>query len=133
MISSLARYISDCPYLDGEKVNVNYLKKENASISLEMTKERSLIREYADGGTLKGITFVLALRMPFIESEGVRNSEKCQKIEKWIEEQNSKGCLPKLNGTETVISLRLKKGFAPGGVYGNFARYEAEIELIYYI
>lgn len=133
MISSLAKYISDCPYLDGEKVNINYLKKEKAAVSLEMTKERSLVREYIDGGTLKGITFVLALRMPFAEGEGLRNSEKCQKIEKWIEEQNSGGHLPKPNSGETAISLTIKKGFAPESFYGNFARYEAEIELIYYI
>ncbi|MBQ9736964.1 MAG: hypothetical protein IJV86_00975 [Clostridia bacterium] len=133
MINEMAKYLSDCPYLDGETVNVNYLKRENAAVSLEMTKERSAVREYADGGALRGVTFVIALRGRLVGSEALLASERCQKIEEWIEEQSLSGNLPQSHLGKPVVDLKVVKGFETATVYGDRVRYEAEIEVIYYI
>ena len=133
MINEMAKYLSGCPYLDSETVNVNYLKKETAAVSLEMTKERSVVREYADGGALRGVTFVIALRGRLVGSEALLAAERCQKIEEWIEEQNRSGNLPQLDLGKPAIDLKVVKGFEATTVYGDRVRYEAEIEVIYYI
>lgn len=135
MIIEVAKYLSDCPCMAGERVCVNYLDKGDASASLEMTKSRETVREYADGGILKATNFVLALRESFgiDENESKRIAEKCQGIEKWIEEQNLKGNLPVLAGSESVISIGVSKCFEIVRTDTVTARYEAEIEVVYYV
>lgn len=135
MIIEVAKYLSGCPYMAGERVCVNYLGKEDASASLEMTKKRETVREYADGGILKAASFVLALRESFgiDEDESKRTAEKCQGIEKWIEEQNLKGNLPVLAGGEIAVSVGVSKCFEIVRTDTAMARYEAEIEVIYYV
>lgn len=135
MIIEVAKYLSACPHLAGRGVSVNYLDKEEASASLEMIKKRNTVREYADGGVLKAAVFTLALRENFGigEDESARIAEKCQGIEKWIEEQNLKENLPVLAGAEIAVSVGVSKCFEIVRTDTLAARYEAEIEVIYYI
>ena len=134
MIAKVAEFLSGCPYLYGETVNINYLDKADGAISLGMSQKSVSLKEYSDGGALKGVFFILSLCKEFGPSfaENTRISENCESIENWVEEQNLKGNLPKLDGGREVVSIGVSKRF--GLVHTNriAARYEAEIEVIYY-
>ncbi len=134
MIIKLAEFVSGCPYLQGRTVGVNCLEKSYGSVSVEMTKSKRTIREYADGGALKTSTFVLALREAFGvgDAESRRIAEKCSLVEKWIEEQNVNGFLPKLDGGVEIVSVGVSKCFELVHTDGISARYAAEIEVAYY-
>lgn len=134
MIIKLAEFVSGCPYLQCRTVGVNCLEKSYGSVSVEMTKNKRTIREYADGGALKMFTFVIALREAFAvgNTESRRIAEKCSLVEKWIEEQNINGFLPKLDGEVETVSIGVSKCFELVHTDGISARYAAEIEVAYY-
>lgn len=134
MITKIADFISGCPYLEGAYARVNCLDREVGSVSVEMTKNKRSVREYADGGGLEALTFVIALREGFDvgEAENRRIAEKCSLFEKWIEEQNINGCLPEFEDGRTVASVGLSSCFELARTDNISARYEAEIEVIYY-
>ncbi len=132
MISKLASFISECPVFLAEAVNTNFLGKRVGSASLEATKNKRAVREYADGGALICYSFVLALResFGFGDLDSQRISDKCSAIENWIEEQNiSRDALERCVGTE-VVSIGVSKCFEMVKSDGALARYEAEIEVV---
>ncbi len=133
MITKMAEYLSACPVLDGRRVFVNYLAEEEGSMSVEVSGSRSRVREYADGGIMRGITFTLSIRDNFAvsQSENRGIAEKCRGIEKWVEEQNLKGNLPALDEACLAVSVGISKCFEVAGTKDFSARYQAEIELIY--
>ena len=128
MIRRLAECISACPYLEDREVKVNYLDKDIGAASIERAQSRKSEKAYTDGGRLENTVFVLALREAFGmgDFENQRIEEKCEAIEKWLEEEflESKDDLG-------LIFLRLIKPFGISGTEGSFARYEAEIEVVY--
>ncbi len=134
MIVEMANYLSGCPHLSGRQVCVNYLAEAEDSVSLEISGSREAVREYADGGVMKGVTFTLAIRDNFgiSQPESCKIAQSCRQIEKWIEEQNLIGNLPLLSGKERSVSVGVKNCFKVTQTKDFSARYEAEIELIYY-
>ena len=133
MITRLVEYISACPQLEGKQLKVNYLDKEIGSASLEMTQDQKRVRSYADGGSLEQKVFVLALREGFGmgDSENQRIIEKCQMIEEWLEKWAEDGQNSGLKEDGTVVFVNVLKPFRTIRTEGSFARYEAEIEIIY--
>ena len=132
MISKLASFISECPYLLGQIVKPNFLGKEAGMASLERIKDKRIIREYADGGTLVGNSFVLALRESFGlgDLDNSRVSDKCLAIENWIEEQNLAENTLKEKVGGNIASVGVAKCFELVRSDGASARYEAEIEVV---
>ncbi len=133
MIRRLAEYISACPYFEGRELNVNYLGKEIGSASLEMTGNRKTVRSYADGGSLEQTVFVLALREAFDmgDFDNQHIVEKCGAIEKWLEKETGDSEICGTKEDITLNSVRVLKPFSVISTEGSFARYEAEIEIVY--
>lgn len=134
MILKIAKFLSACPYLMGERINVNFLAQSDAAVSIMMTQTRKTVKEYADGGRLDAAVFVLALRESFgvDDSENKRIAEKCSNIERWIEEQSLSGSLPELAKDEAMAAIGIVKSFHMVRTDSMSARYEAELEVIYY-
>ncbi len=134
MLIEMAKFLSDCPELSGSQVCINYLAEGEGSVSLEVSGSREGVREYADGGVMRGVTFTLAIRSGFgiSQPQNCDIEEKCRKIEKWIEEQNLKGILPVLQGSDRAVSIGVARRFLIASTKDYMARYEARIELIYY-
>ncbi|MBR5155163.1 MAG: hypothetical protein IKW62_01600 [Clostridia bacterium] len=134
MIIEVAEYLSACPVLEGRRVCVNYLAEDEDSISVEVAKSRNSVKEYADGGKMRGITFTLSIRDNFgiSQMENKEIAEKCREIENWVEEQNLKGNLPVLKGNDLSVSVGISKCFEIVETKDFSARYQADIELIYY-
>ena len=132
MVARLAEYISLCPYLEGSKLRVNYLDKEIGSASLEMATEQKTLRNYADGGRLERMVFVLALREGFGmgDFENQRAVMKCKEIEKWIEKEPWEESAAEIVEDSLLVWAKLLKPFRLVRTEGSFARYEAEIEVV---
>ncbi len=132
MISKLASFISECPYLLGQVVKPNFLGKEAGMASLERTKDKRTVKGYADGGALVRYSFVLALRESFGlgDLDSQRISDKCSAIENWIEEQNLAGNTLKAKVGAEIASVGVAKCFELVKSDGASARYEAEIEVV---
>ena len=132
MIARLSEYISACPYFEGRGIKLNYLDKEIGSVSLEMTKNKKVLRNYADGGSLEQNVAVLALREGFGigDNENQSTFRKCKQIEKWIDEElfEIKETGPCDDGV--IVFVKVLKPFEIVRTEGNFARYEAEIEVV---
>ncbi len=134
MLVKMKDYLAECPELSAMEMCVNYLAENEGSASIEMWGNRENIREYADGGIMKSVIFTLAIRGSFglSQPENREISDKCQKIENWVEEQNLKGNLPELEGEMHSVSVGISKCFRIVKTHDFSARYEAQIELIYY-
>ncbi len=133
MLAKMADYLSGCPELLDSRVCVNYLAEGDGAVSLQILGDRSSVKEYADGGAMRRATFNLAIRSMFgiSQPQNCDIAEKCEKIEKWIEEQNLRGNLPVLDGDLHAVSVGVKKCFEIADTKDFLARYEAQIELIY--
>lgn len=133
MIVEMAKYLSSCPFFDGERVELNYLDCKIGAASVEMKESKNIVREYADGGVLMAAVFKLAVRGGFglLDEESRQLADRLCRIEKWIEEQNLIGNLPGFEAAVKAVSVGVVKCFCIERTDGNSARYEAEIELIY--
>jgi hypothetical protein len=134
MIVEVAEFLSSCPHLMGERVNVNFLGKNQGAVSLEMLQKNRVVRTYADGGSLRAATFLLALRENFGlgNVESTKISKKCNDIVAWVQEQSQGEKFPKTQMGATIVSIDVPKGFEAVRADNIVARYEAEIEVVYY-
>ena len=133
MTVELAKFLSDCPFFEGD-VSSNFLGDSAGAASVEKKERDRRVRDYTDGSRIVTDTFVIAIRDVFVEisAENTRIEEKCREIENWIHRKNKGGELPILKGADPV-SLEVSRGFSPVWNDTSVARYEAEIELEYII
>lgn len=134
MIVKLAEFLSQCPAIEGVGVKVNYLAGKSAAYSLMKTGERIEKKKYADGGTVYGQRFVLAMRGEYAAAStvNVATADKCSAIEHWIAEQAVIESIADLKTDAQVLELELVKGFVPVAMGSVDARFEAVLEISYY-
>ena len=91
-------FIETCPIIDGQNVNLNYLKEKPKSYSVDETPAETVIQNYTDGGRKMQILFDCSIQVSFSPSENKKNSRICDLFTKWIYEQDKIGNLPRING-----------------------------------
>ncbi len=133
MLIKMATYLSRCPELSGRRVCVNYLAEAEGSVSLEISNSQSSVKEYADGGVMRTLSFTLSIRDSFgiSQVDNCETARMCQGIERWIEEQNLMGNLPELEKGLCSVSVGVSKCFEIVQTKDFLAKYSAELELIY--
>ena len=104
-IELIKEFIETCPCLKNGKVNVDYIKDEPQSYSIEETPATTVLRQFADGGARKQILFDFSVQANFSVLENIKNSKFCDDFTEWIEVQNSKGNLPQINGIDWIKCL----------------------------
>lgn len=100
----IKEFIEECPLLNNGRINVDYLKDEPQSYSIDQTPVNPIVKTYADGGKVKQIAFDFSVTAN-IGSQAIinlTNSKFCEDFMKWIEEQNKKGNLPKIPGAVQI-------------------------------
>ncbi len=134
MIEKTAEYLSQCPFLDGAAVRVNYLNEKPFAVSLRMKSASPVVKKYADGGQMCECRFVLELRQVYCgaDNENIAAAQRCRDIEGWLGSQNSAGIFPELKGGEKPLSLTVEKSFEISHIGNIDARFEAELSLVYY-
>ena len=94
----IKEFIETCPYLKNGKVNVDYIKDEPQSYSIDETPATTVLISYPDGGSRNQILFDFSIQASFSALENIKNSKFCDDFTEWIKEQDNKENLPKMDG-----------------------------------
>lgn len=98
----IKEFIETCPQLKGGKVNVDYIKDDIESYSIDETPSTTILQTFADGGTRRQVSFDFSIQASFSVLENIKNSKFCDDFMEWIEEQDDKGNLPEIEGIEKI-------------------------------
>ena len=129
---SIYKFMTECPLLKNDGVNINYLSESPVSYTIEPLPNSPVIKKYTDGSSLCQYDFVFASR-EYYNQDIVNNksiTEFYEKLQDWIE--NQKGNLPDFEDEKlTAQSLYVTSG---GYLYDQTettARYQIQCKLIY--
>lgn len=137
IIESLSEYFEACPILRGGKIRVDYLGENPAdrSITIDAVPCKPIIRQYADGGTLRQYLFVIGSREYYSEDifQNLVNNGLYEDLAKWIERQNRAGIYPQLDGGRSCQSIEaLSTAYLlEENPLSNNARYQIQCRIIY--
>jgi len=100
----IKEWIETCPLLDGDTINVDYLKDEVYSYSIDRTPTQPKIRTFIDGGGKKQLSFDFTVTAPLssVIVDNLTNSKFGEDFVDWIETQNEKRNLPEINGAFSI-------------------------------
>lgn len=134
IIDSIRSYLGTCPLLSDGNINVNYLGTDAGEYSIYVKDELPIVKRYSDGSTLRQINFVFTSR-EYYGSDVITNLENSgfyEEFSNWIENNNSEGILPSIEGNKIVQSIEC---LSPGYIFDNetdTARYQIQCRLTYY-
>ncbi len=104
-IGLIKEFIETCPLLEGDKINVDYLKDDIYSYSIDKTPVQPKIKRFVDGcGGKKQIAFDFSVTAP-ISSQvivNLANSKFGEEFMDWIEEQDKVKNFPKISGAFSI-------------------------------
>ncbi|MGL5330436.1 MAG: hypothetical protein ACRDD7_14290 [Peptostreptococcaceae bacterium] len=135
IVDKIIDFIETCPYLDElAHVQSEYLEENAVNYCLEVSPATTIIQSYIDGSTERQLLFTFSSKevMSDFDDLNIQNMNFYEHFTEWIEEQNSLGNLPKLDGKMSSISVEI---LSPGYVTQSEAdrgRYCIEMRLIYY-
>ena len=93
----IKEFIETCPYLKKGKVNVDYIKDNPQSYSIDETPVGPVLVNFRDGGRRLQIQFDFSIQANFSVLENIKNSKFCDDFTDWIYEQDKIGNLPKID------------------------------------
>lgn len=100
----IKEFIETCELLNGNKINVDYLKDKTISYSIDRTPSNPIISKDILGGQTKQITFDFVVQAP-LSSQAIinlANSKFCEDFMKWIEDNNKNKKYPKIDGVQEI-------------------------------
>lgn len=104
-IQLIKEWFEQCPLLNGGKIDVDYLKDDVYSYSIDRTPGQPIINRFVDGtGGKKQITFDFSVTAP-ISSQSIinlQNSKFGEDIIAWVENENESSNLPNINGAFSI-------------------------------
>lgn len=101
----IKEFIETCPYLKKGKVNVDYIKDNPQSYSIDETPVDPVLQNFLDGGRRLQIQFDFSIQANFSVLENIKNSKFCDDFTDWIYEQNKQENLPKIDGAVWIKCL----------------------------
>mgnify|MGYP004606894583 CR=1 FL=1 len=134
IIDNIREFIKECPLLENDKINVNYLGGDTVSYTIEQVPTNPLIKRYSDGGKQKQVLFIFASRENYDEDvlENMDVAKFYEEFAEWIEEQNESGNLPVLDGGMISQAMEtLTSGYLINSE-DRTARFQIQLRLIYY-
>ena len=134
MMEEIRKYISGCPLFENGLINVNYLDSEPMAYSIESVPASPVIRQYADGGQLRQLLFVLASRELYSKkiSDNTKVTKFYEDFAAWLEEQNERGELPCLPPPFSAQSIEVLTSDYMYDLGEMDTRYQIQCRLIYY-
>lgn len=102
----IKEFMESCPLLKGGKVNVDYIKDEIDSYSIDETPNTTILQKFQDGGSRRQITFNFSISAPFNTLENIQNSRFCDDLMEWVEQQDNIGNYPEIEGAERITCNR---------------------------
>lgn len=108
MISKIRQYFFDLGIIDeNSNINVDFLSNEPIEYVIEPIPVEPVIRQYADGSSLRQFVFQFGSREYFGANviQNMKNTEFYEDFSELIEDNNRKGVLPKINGIQSIECL----------------------------
>lgn len=108
MISKIRQYFFDLGIIDeNSNINVDFLSNEPIEYVIEPIPVEPVIRQYADGSSLRQFVFQFGSREYFGADviQNMKNTEFYEDFSELIEDNNKKGVLPKINGIQSIECL----------------------------
>lgn len=108
MISKIRQYFFDLGIIDeNSNINVDFLSNEPIEYVIEPIPIEPILRQYADGSSLRQFVFQFGSRESFGADviQNMRNTEFYEDFSELIEDNNRKGVLPKINGIQSIECL----------------------------
>lgn len=108
MISKIRQYFFDLGIIDeNSNINVDFLSNKPIEYVIEPIPVEPVIRQYADGSSLRQFVFQFGSREYFGADviQNMRNTEFYEDFSELIEDNNKKGVLPKINGIQSIECL----------------------------
>lgn len=135
IIDSLRNFIKTCPYLDefAEGINVDYLKEDSTSYSIEENPCEPILKKYIGGDSKRQYQFIFTSRESY-GADVIQNIDNCSFYEDfahWLEIETIKGNLPKLDvGKECIKIEAMSTGYA-FQTDEDKARYQIQCRIVY--
>ena len=101
----IKEFIQTCPLLRNGKVNLDYIKDNPQSYSIDETPVDPILINFPDGGRRMQIQFDFSIQANFSVLENIKNSKFCDDFTDWIYEQNKQENLPKIDGAVWIKCL----------------------------
>ncbi len=108
MISKIRQYFFDLGIIDeNSNINVDFLSNEPIEYVIEPIPIEPILRQYADGSSLRQFVFQFGSREYFGADviQNMRNTEFYEDFSELIEDNNKKGVLPKIKGIQSIECL----------------------------
>lgn len=132
IIEKIKETINSCPLIDGNRINVNYIRTD-MTYSLDPLPCDPVLARYVDGGAKKQYQFALMSKEEYDEDVriNIENSGFYEAFEDWLERLNNSDNLPELGDGKSALQFEtLNKGYLYD-IDGNKAKYRIECRLIY--
>lgn len=108
MISKIRQYFFNLGIIDeNSNINVDFLSNEPIEYVIEPIPVEPVIRQYADGSSLRQFVFQFGSREYFGADviQNMKNTEFYEDFSELIGDNNRKGVLPKINGIQSIECL----------------------------
>lgn len=100
----IKEFIETCPYLNKDKIDVDYLKDDVNSYAIVQATTIPIVTKYKGGGSLRQIAFDFVVQAPVSSRniENLANSKFGEDFMNWIEEQDDNRNLPKIPNVQHI-------------------------------
>lgn len=134
IVESLSEYFLACPLLKDGYFHVDFLGPDPVEYTLEVLTCDPIVKRYVNGDALRRYLFAFGSR-EYYSADRVQNTENIafyEALSDWVEEQNRLENFPELPGELAPEELRaVSSGYLFDETMES-ARYQIQIELIYY-
>lgn len=135
IIDGLIEFIDQCPHLnDLVSIKADYCNEDAISYCIETSSSSKILETYIDGSKVLKLPFVFSSKeiMSDYDDTNVENMIFYENFSNWIEEQNTIGNLPVLEGGLTSISIEVVSHGYVVQSEADRGRYEIQLKLKYY-
>ena len=134
IIEAVRQYLRGCPFLAGERLNVDFLPADEGSYSVDVVPVKGIVKTYVDGSTVRQYLFALSSREMYGAEirQQLDNLGFYEKFAAWLESKARAGEFPDLGVGRRAIRL---EALTCGYVFAqdeDRARYQIQLRLEYY-
>lgn len=132
LIERIRTFILKCPFLNAERVNVDYIGAD-MQYSIDPLPCDPILQRYVDGALKKQYQFAFTSKEEYDQDAriNIENSGFYQKFEEWIERNNLMDILPELETGKIPVKMETLNSGYLYEIDGDKARYRIECRLIY--
>lgn len=135
LIEHLRRFFMTFPLLEGQRLDIDCLRSEPESYSIDSVPSESAVTRYLDGSSVRQFLFTISSRMYYGSDLDTQreNAAFFEALEDWLDRQTLFLRLPELGENRTARSLEVASSAYPFVVDEDegTARYQIQLRLIY--